>query len=170
MSDIENIDREDVPETVRTVYVRRAGLMSRSWLLSEQQDGPAFGLWKTRVLKEAGRLLLGERRYELDREGLAGDFVMRRRGHRALRATKPSAFSHRINVRGHGRQLELRSTLFRRGLEVREHASRIGHCRPPGWFTSQVALEVNRDLPVELAVFSLWMSMLMIERDQSNSS
>jgi hypothetical protein len=157
----------DQPETVCRLHLRREGFLSSFWLISERSAGPALGVWKKSLARESGKLLLGERRYELGREGLAGDFTMRRRGHAALRATKPSVFSERLVLRGAGRRLELRSRLFHSGHDVLEHARRIGRCGPTRWYGSNVALTVDRDLPLELAVFTLWLTKLMLERSHN---
>ena len=154
---------EDPPQAVRHLHARQESFGSDVWLLSERTASTPFGVWRKALFGQRGKLLLGELRYDLGRDGLAGDHTMRRRGKAGLRASEPSLFSDRMVLRGARRRVELRPRPFRSGVEVFERNHRIGQCAPTNWNRTSLRLTLERELPLELAVFALWLTWLLHE-------
>lgn len=122
-------------------------------------------------LREGGSFVWQEAAFTLTREHLwSGEFLLQTGEQILARATKPSPFLRRFDIRLGERALRLEAaSAFTRRFRLVEGDAVVGTVKPDHPFTRKCAVDFPDDLPVPESVFLFWLVALMWRRATSDS-
>jgi hypothetical protein len=123
-------------------------------------------------LREGGSFVWQETAFTLTREHLwSGEFLLRRGEGILARATKPSPFLRRFDIRLGERTLRLEAAFaFTRCFRLVEGDAVVGTVEPDHAFTRKCTIDLPGDLGVPESVFLFWLVALMWRRAASASA
>lgn len=145
--------------------------------------------YRTEVLDEAGttvavidlsnwrknaKIEVSGERYLARHEAWSREFVLEREDGQAAVAVaeKPSAWRERFTLTHGGRRYELARESAWKGAFVllREGAGVVGSVRQRGWFSSEVYVDLPEELPVEVQMLVLWLTLILRRRQEAAAS
>ncbi|MDX1531259.1 MAG: hypothetical protein R3362_07015 [Rhodothermales bacterium] len=136
-----------------------------TWNFRLLQDDREVGRLRQSSWRERARFLVEDVRFELYREGLLGDFVLRFGESVLVRARKPSVLHRRFEFvfEGQAYTLEPASALSR-VFVLRTATVEVGGVEPEGWVTRKAVVDLPKTLPLPVQAFAFWLVMLTWRR------
>lgn len=125
------------------------------------------------LLREGGRLQIGERIFRIDREKLMSGPWLFMDGDKVLfEAIKPSALRNRFLCTVKGASLELSpiSWTLRSFRLVGPDWVEFGTIRRPSWFSRRVEIELSDLVPLEAQLFLFVLALVIWRRADSSGS
>jgi hypothetical protein len=123
--------------------------------------------------RENARIEVSGRRYLARHETWSREFVLQREdGQVVAVAERPSAWRERFTLTHEGRRYELARESAWKGTFVllREGAGVVGAVRQRGWFSSEVYVDLPEELPVEVRMLVLWLTIVLRRRQAAAAS
>ena|SRR5215471_921277 len=124
------------------------------------------------VLREAGELIVRDKTYRVNREGImSGAFILRDADLELARAEKPSAFHRSFQVVHDGRNYTLGAeSALRRKFVLKENGEAVGSVCPLNAFTRKCAVDLPTDIPLPVSVFMIWLVIILWKRDSDSAA
>jgi hypothetical protein len=140
-----------------------------SWDYTVTDAGRTLASLERSRYGEKGAFAVDGVQYEINREGLLGDFVLESGAAAIARATEPSLFRRTFVISHGSREFTLRaqSPILRTFL-VEEGGKRIGSIAPEGVFTRKAAVDLP-GLPLPVTLFLVWLTVLFWRRQADSS-
>ena len=146
------------------------GWFSWNFLISEGENEVAD--IRLAMLREAGELVVLDKTYRVNREGImSGAFVLQEGQMELARAEKPSAFQRSFLVSYDGRSYSLGAeSAFRRRFVLKENDGRVGSIYPLNAFTRKCAVDLPSDILLPVRVFMVWLVIILWKRDSDSAA
>jgi hypothetical protein len=154
----------------RMLRVAPSSWFSWNFVVFEGQDQVAD--IRLAVLREAGELIVRDKTYRVNREGImSGAFILRDGELELARAEKPSAFYRSFQVTHDGRcyTLGAESTL-RRKFVLQENGRTVGSVCPVNAFTRKCDADLPTGISLPVRVFMIWLVILLWKRDSDTAA
>ena len=146
------------------------GWFSWNFLVSEGENDVAD--IRLAMLREAGELVVQDRTYRVNREGImSGAFVLHEGDQEIARAEKPSAFRRWFQVRHDGKDYMLGAeSAFRRKFVLKYGDEPVGSVYPANAFTRKCIVDLPADIPLPVRVFMVWLVIILWKRDSDSGA
>src|SRR5262245_12372513 len=146
------------------------GWFSWNFVVSEGEEEVAD--IRLAMLREAGELVVRDKSYRVNREGImSGAFILQEGDMELARAEKPSAFQRWFQVSHAGRSYALGAeSAFRRKFVLRENGRLVGSVYPLNAFTRRCAVELPADISLPVRVFMVWLVIILWKRDSDSAA
>ena len=148
------------------LIARPEGWTARRWRI-EREDGELVAALEVPLLREGGRLVIGDRIHRVEREGLmSGPWVLLDGDQLLFEADKPSAIRNRFMVTVKGAPLELSPTSWtlRSFRLVGPDWVEFGQIRRPSWLSRRVEIDLSDLVPLEAQLFLFVLAMVLWRR------
>jgi hypothetical protein len=135
--------------------------------------GQPVGDVRVSAWRERGAVTVGGTEYPVTREGVVGAFTLAGAGGVLARAMKPSAFHRAFTLEYDGKEYVLKATsAWGRGFALLDGEVQIGAVRPARALGRQARVDLPEDMPLEVRLFVLWLTLMLWKRQQqaANSS
>lgn len=156
------------------------GLFSNDYEI--HRGGVKVALLDPSAWRERGEVEIEGKTYQLDREGLVGDFrLLDEMEHPLITATKPSALRSRFEVSyGERRYVLEKASFWSGGFAVREQIPggtasgkdlrTVGTIAKEGVFSRRAVLDLPEDWPLPVQVFVFWLVVVIWTRERAAAS
>jgi hypothetical protein len=135
--------------------------------------GQPVGDVRVSAWRERGAVTVGGIKYPVTREGVVGAFTLAGAGGVLARAMKPSALHRMFTLEHDGREYVLKATsAWGRNFALLDGEVQIGAVRPARLFGRQARADLPEDMPLEVRLFAIWLTLMLWKRQQqaANSS
>ena len=153
--------------SMRQLRLRPEGFLSWAYVL-EAPDGQVVGRVRLGWWGEKGSIRLGRNKVDIERKSLfGGEWTLAT--HPPIKARKPSMLSREFVIVQGSRRLSLKPRGLTRRFDLIESGRVIGSIQPAAWFSRKGTAEFELDLPPELALVAVFLSLLMWKRAADSS-
>jgi hypothetical protein len=116
--------------------------------------------------RERGAISVPGQECRVYRQSLLGAFVLEQNGAILVKAEKPSALFREFTVTHEARTYTLKAwSPMRRAMALYENDAVIGKLIPESFFSRRIRVELPVDMPLMLASFVIWLTMLLWKRE-----
>ena len=140
------------------LLARRTGFFGRECEIVDEAGGRAVTRIACGWPGRSGSFELDGRSYSMRRTSwFAHEYALEAGGHRIALAASPAFLSRDLEVSWGGRTTRLDKRAFSHTFDVIHHSRAVGTIRPGSWLLRAATLTMDEAVPVELAVFFLWL-------------
>ncbi len=133
--------------------------------------GQPVGEVKVSAWREQGAVTVGGIEYPVTRQGAVGAFTLSGAGGVLAQAMKPSALRRMFTLEHDGKEYTLKAiSVWGRGTVLLDGETKIGAVRHSGVFTWQARADLPEDMPLEVRLFVIWLTVLLWKRQQAANS
>jgi hypothetical protein len=135
--------------------------------------GQPVGDVRVSAWRERGAVTVDGIEYPVTREGVVGAFTLAGAGGVLARAVKPSALHRMFTLEHDGKEYVLKAvSAWGRDFALLDGEVQIGVVRPARALGRQARADLPEDMPLEVRLFVLWLTLMLWKRQQqaANSS
>ena len=119
---------------------------------------------------ERGAISVPGQECRVFRESLFGAFVLEQNGTALAKAEKPSALFREFTITHGARTYTLKAwSPMRRAMVLYENGAVIGKLDPEAFFSRRIRVELPVDMPLLLAAFVIWLTMVLWRRESGGA-